>query len=185
MSTQPRPAPTVPPSGEGWTVVVNMPLFEKGRDAGKPVGWLNLNTVHRLHWSKRGPIEKLWRKAAYNALLKKRLPKGLPRARVQIEIRCDQHKKRDVAQNYWPTFKRVIDAVQPFNQYTRIGKNGKPELVIEWGVGLIPGDHKDFLDLPEPVEGPTLGRDFKVNGMPVNGQVILHITPLPAETSSP
>lgn len=170
MSAPHPSAPVVPPSGEGWTVVVNMPLWETGKDAGKPAGWLNLNTMRKMHWSKQAKLARLWRRASYNALNRARLPQ-LPRVRVQLELRCQTHRRRDTAQNYWGTFKPVIDALQPTKQVP--GK--EPEL----GVGVIPEDHKDYLDLPEPREGPTLGRGFTVKGMPVNGQVIMHIYPLP------
>lgn len=174
MSTT-RPGPTVPASGDGWTVAVDMPRFEKGRKRGQPVGWLNLNTMKKLHWREQGEIHRLWRKAAYNALSAKRLPKGLGRASVVIELRCVETRDRDVP-NYEPTFKPIKDAMQPMRRYLAKDKKGKDKLVIELGVGLIPGDHKKYLDLPEAFEGSPLGRNHKSKG-----QVILHITPLQEE----
>lgn len=176
MSTT-RPGPQVPASGEGWTVVIDMPVFEKGRKAGKPVGWLNLNTMRRLHWREHDEIIRLWRQASYKALLAKRLPKGLGRVRVQIELRCVENRIRDVP-NYEGTFKPIIDALQPTRVKLRKNRNGRTEAVTELGVGLIAGDDSRYLERTA-VEGDPLGRNHKSKG-----QVILHITPLQEEVAA-
>lgn len=167
MST--RPSPQVPASGDGWTVVIDMPLFGE---------WLNLNTIHQMHWGRRWSGQRAWRKAAYDALSRKRLPKGLGRVRVQVELRFTDRRVRDVS-NFEPTLKPIIDALQPQKVTTSTDKKGRKRTVVELGVGLIPGDDKRYLDRPEAIIGEPLGRKN-----PVKGQVILHITPLQEEVAA-
>lgn len=163
MSTT-RSGPQVPASGDGWTVIVDMPARAE---------WLNLNTVHNWNWRRRWQSEVAWRKAAHDALKRKRLPKGLDRVRVDVELRFPDRRVRD-ASNYEPTLKKIIDALQPQTvTWTTDKKTGGKKPVVHLGVGLIPGDDKRYMDRPEPTIGEPLGRNN-----PVKGQVILRITPL-------
>lgn len=164
-----RPSPHVPASGEGWTVVIDKPFG---------VEWLNLNTVHKWHWRRRWDSQRAWRKAAHGALSRKRLPKGLGRIRVEVELRFPDRITRD-ASNYQPTIKPIIDALQPQKVTWSEKKNGKKEPVVHLGVGLIPGDDKRYIDQPEPTIGEPLGRNNHLKG-----QVILRITPLQKEAAA-
>lgn len=175
----PTHGPTVPASGEGWKVVIDMPrgVGRNPNYTGGYVGWLNLNTVSKLHWRHRWPIERAWRKAAAAALKRKRLPKGLTRVRVQVELRFPDKGIRD-AENYEWTIKRCIDALQPEKiVWTVDPKTQVKKPVLHAGAGLIPGDDKRYLDRAENVIGPPLGHKA---GTP-RGQIILHITPLQEE----
>lgn len=176
MSAPQPAAPVVPPSGEGWTVVVNMPCWESGKKKGQPVGWLNMNEGRHKMTAWR--MSKAWRKAAFDALTIARLPRGLPRVRIQFELRFTTKQTARNAANYELTIKPVEDAAGPKKvKIRRDPRTGGKKPVVEWGVGLVAGDDKRYIDRPEVIIGPPLGRDHKSKG-----QVILHITPLPGGT---
>lgn len=191
--SRPAPHPTVPPSGEGWTVVIDMP-GPGPRGQGKPVGWLNLNTVSGMHWKKRWPIEVSWRAQAFRALTKHRLPKAPPptgqieqvavqRYRVEVELRFTDATVRD-ASNYQPTIKKVIDALGPYEiKMVMDRKRGVKRPVEHLGCGLIVADDRRYIEQPEPTIGPKITRRRYPDGRLItpDGQIVLRITPLQPE----
>jgi hypothetical protein len=167
------------PAQEGWTVEIQMPVFDSGRDLGNPVGWLNMNEWRRTggvraaikHWK----VSQMWRRAAYQALIRHGVPAELGRVYVEVGFRFPDRRRRDLA-NYEPTVKACIDALQPTRTYVRKGK-----LVVEPGVGVVRGDDRRYLIRgPEKDPGPPLGPTSKTKGV-----VILTIVPFPPEGAHP
>lgn len=153
----------------------------RGRSAFKPVGWLSLNDrpggrgAAIAAWR----AKTAWRTAAYNALLRRRLPTGLARIYVQVEFRFPDRLHRDPS-NFEPTVKPIIDALQTTRQYHRKKRGGGLELVVEPGIGMVLGDDPRYLVRgPELPVGEPLGR-----ANPIKGVVILHIVPLPPEENT-
>jgi hypothetical protein len=175
-----------------WQVVVDMPVFPDGKDAGKPVGWLSLNNLPKSlrDQIRKNKAAKLWRVAAYNALVKARVPQHLGRISVTIELRFTTRQTRRNAANYELTIKPVIDALGPLNVYHRRKNTGRgakntvvktatdpTEMVVELGRDVVPDDDTRYLIRPgEPLIGEPLGR-----GSRVTGQVILTIRQIPPE----
>lgn len=163
-----------------WQVVVNMPVFEEGRKAGQPVGWLGLNTLPRSVSEKiaKDKAAKLWRRAAYAAIVKARVPQRLGRISVGVELRFTETREERNAANFEPTIKPVIDALGPQRVYPSKDKNGKEYLVAELGREVVNGDDARYLLRPgEPVIGEPLGRKSRVRG-----QIVLTIRHTPAES---
>lgn len=173
--------PTSPPTTtRTWRVVVDMPVYESGRRAGEPVGWLTLNNIRggaggRIADAKVGGM---WRRAAYIALNTAKVPRGLGYIEVTLEFVFTDRGTRDVADNFQRTAKPVVDALGPTRHYwtetrpTRTNPGGK-KLVVELGRGVVPNDGPDHVVRPEPIIGPPLGRKG-----PVRGRIIMHIRQL-------
>jgi hypothetical protein len=158
-----------------WSVEIPLPI---GAD------WMNLNKPprHRGEQIRRNALKKNLRRLAFDALADAHVQQELGRVRVQVELRFVDRRTRDVS-NFEPTIKPIIDALQPTRKYRREvttkigGRTVKvPEIVTEWGWGVIAGDDRRYLDRPEPIIGEPIGR-----GTGRKGVVILHITPLVPE----
>lgn len=175
-----RRAPTAADE-DGWLrVEILMPVFDAGKRAWKPVGWLSMNNLpstatEKIWWDK---AKAAWRRAAYNAYLKAHVPVDCGRIEVRIEFRFTEERGQEPS-NYELTVKPIIDALQPLKQYRQRTKTGH-RLVIELGVGVIPrDDQRHLVRGPELPKGPPLGKKNRIKGM-----VIVHIKPLPAEVNT-
>lgn len=126
----------------------------------------------RLHWRAASPITRTWREAVYVHAKAAKLPKGLARIRVDIELRFPTGGRRDSA-NYYTGMKPTVDALA--SERRQVVKKGPRagQIVIEPGYGLIVDDTPEFLDGPFIRVGPS----GKTPGAPF-GQVILTITDL-------
>lgn len=93
--------------------------------------WLNSND--RDHWRVVDPIKKEWRRLGkeYAELMK--LPKGLLKIEIHMDIQYPTNRDYD-AGNWYPTAKPIVDG---FVDY-----------------GLIPDDNNHFLDGPYLHGGP-------------------------------
>jgi hypothetical protein len=176
-TTADRPAPAALTEQDGWTrVEIPMPVFDSGRRQWQPVGWLSLNKLPKraqdsIWWDK---AKTLWRRAAYNAYLKARVPTGLNRIEVRVQFRFAEENGQEPS-NYEPTIKPIIDALQKQKQYRQRTRSGAWRLVVELGVGVIPTDGRKHLRRgPEMPVGDLLGKDNRVPGM-----VIVYIRPIP------
>lgn len=142
--------------------------------------WLSLNKApaHRGEKIRWDGWKKRWRRAAFDAMADAELPQEMGRIRLQVELRFVDGRTRDPS-NFVPTFKPMIDALQPTRTYTRnrkhkVGSRTVPatETVTEWGWGVVEGDDPRYVEQPEPIIGEPIGRG------PRKGIVIFHITPL-------
>jgi hypothetical protein len=141
-----------------WTLAIPAPLPMKSSNS-------------REHWRAVSRYRKTWREAVYWHAAAARLPKGLSRVRIDVELRFTAVRRRD-APNYHPeVIKPCVDALGPQRQVK--GKNG---VRTEPGWGLIPDDTAEFLDLTAPRIGDPVPK-----GLHPNGLVILTITDLTGE----
>lgn len=179
------------PDAPSWTVPIDMPVWEKGKKAGKPVGWMTSNRTSEAEgkWAKMELTEarRLWRQAAFTQYM-------LPRHR-QIRLRFGTGRRvhltfqwgfvngthPDVS-NLGDTTKPIIDALQPDKTVLRKrklrGGGFKLDTVRHLGIGMIPDDNHLWVVLgaQQPLL-PYLGR-----GPGIGGRVLITITPLPAQT---
>lgn len=177
-----RSAATALAEDDGWIrVEVPMPVFEDGARQWQPVGWLSLNNLpkrarDRIRWDQ---AKALWRRAAYNALRKARVPTGLNRIEVRVQFRFAEESGQEPP-NYEPTVKPIIDALQKQKQYPQRTRRDGTRLVIELGVGVVPTDGRQHVTRgPEMPVGEPLGKHSRVQGM-----VIVYIRPIPMEETT-
>lgn len=162
--------PMTPRDGaDCWTVAIDMPVYEDGRDKGRPVGWITTNDrsaskAGGMHEAKR---RKLWRQKAYATYLLHRLPKNVGRIHITFQYAFVNNVRPDES-NLPPTTKPIIDALMPYRTEIRKGKPVKHE-----GVGMIRDDKHDVVIGAQQPLAPFLGR-----GSRVGGRVIVTITPL-------
>lgn len=161
------------PGATRWTVPIDMPVYETGKDRGRPVGWLTSNnrTVSREGGLFQARRRALWRRKAFAtymvAGLHRRTAPGGVHLQFQWQFVDGTHP--DVI-NLPDTTKPIIDALQPDGSYTRKGK--RVELP---GIGMIPND-RDWVVIGEQLPDlPFLGPNSRIGG-----RVVVFITPLPA-----
>jgi hypothetical protein len=122
----------------------------------------------REHWRAISRRRKAWRETAYWHAAAAKLPKGLARVRIDVELRFTTNRRRDAPNYYSDVIKPCVDALAPQKRV----KSAKGERV-EPGWGLIPDDTAEFLDLTAPRIGETVSRmDYPF------GLVVLTITDL-------
>lgn len=138
-----------------WTLAIPAPEPMKSANA-------------REHWRAVSRSRRKWREAAYLRAAAAKLPRGLRRVCIDVELRFTSVRRRD-APNYHPTvIKPIVDALGP--QRIVRGKNGTR---VELGWGLIPDDTAEYLDLTVPHIGDPVPR-----GSYPHGLVVLTITDL-------
>ncbi len=170
-----------------WRVEIVMPCWDTGKHRGEPVGWLSMNNLPDDRWAKIkwGKAKKLWRLAAFEAIVAARVPRHLPRIHLDVEIRTPINNIKDPA-NLELTLKPIIDALGPERIYeqkvmktVRYGRQTVTvptrRTVAEIGRGVIPGDDPRYLQRSETTFGRSLGRKN-----PIKGVVILTIRKLDA-----
>ncbi len=96
------------------------------------------------HWSLTSEARAYWRSAAAKAAGRLRMPKGLSRIRVDIELVFPVVAKRDAPNWYQEVGKRIVDGLGP----QRIVKGKNPR--IEPGHGVVPDD------TAKQVHGPNI-----------------------------
>lgn len=120
---------------------------------------------------------KVWRDEAHRLIGDARVPVGLDRIRIDINIRFPAAGRRDIS-NYHPTIaKPIVDAIGPQRVYVREGVT-----TIARGHGIIRDDTPQFLcctDCPHITFGEPVGRD---DPRWPYGLVVLTITDMSAVT---
>lgn len=101
------------------------------------------------HWRVTSPVRKTWREAMFVHLKAARLPVGLAKVRIDIELRFPTAAKHDGGNYYANVAKPLVDACGPAINTVR---GGKP--IVAVGYGLIPDDTSEFLEGPFVVAGP-------------------------------
>lgn len=104
--------------------------------------FLTANIRGGAHWIKT-KVTSAWREAAYLTALahKPTLPKGLQRVRIDVVLRFNTNRHRDLS-NYTDAAKPAVDALGP--PFVRTGKKS----AAAPGYGLIPDDGMKNLDGP-------------------------------------
>jgi hypothetical protein len=125
------------------------------------------------HWRKMSPIHKTWRETAYIHAKAAKLPVGLVKVRIGIELRFPTNGRRDAGNYYTHVVKPCVDAFGPPIDKMRAGRR-----VIAVGYGLIPDDTAEFLDGPFVTLGPKVDDPKQCP----YGQVVVTITDLSGET---
>ena len=121
-----------------------------------PARMLSTNTVK--HWRTTGPVKKAWREAMFVHAKHAKLPQGLRRVRIDIEMRFPVAARRDAPNYHQYLAKPLVDALGPGRAYTiRTGKLAGTR-VTEVGYGLIPDDTAQHLDGPHLTIGAPVGR---------------------------
>lgn len=188
------PAGKPGPATEGvWRVEVHMPVFSRGKFEGFPVGWQSLNrlpsgvrsrgrrgdpppsNLGKVEWDQ---ARKDWRLAAYLALIDAKVPRGLGRIELQIEMRFPDRAHRDTG-NFEPTLKPIIDALGGKRLYRNERKKTDYGIVYEPGREIIADDTPRHLVRTNATIGEPLGRTN-----PIKGIVVLTIRQLPAEETA-
>lgn len=122
---------------------------------------------------------KKWRDEAYRRIEDERVPTGLTRIRLDIQIRFPAAADRDET-NYHPTVgKPLTDACGP----ERRTKLGDGRVIVAKGHGIVRDDNSRYLhcsDDPHITFGIPVGRD---DPRWPHGLVILTITDLSQETT--
>lgn len=125
----------------------------------------------REHWRATARRRKQWREAAYLRAASMKLPHGLLKVRVDVELRFTTRRRRDAPNYYSDVIKPCIDAIGPQRRVRT--QNGER---IELGWGLIPDDTAEFLDLTAPRIGEPVPARLHPYGL-----VLLTITDLSQE----
>lgn len=116
----------------------------------------------REHWRAISRRRKAWRDAAYWQAAAAKLPKGLSRVRIDVELRFTTNRRRDAPNYYSDVIKPCVDALSPPRRVT-----SAKGVRVEAGWGLIPDDTAEFLDLTAPRIGPTVSKAEFPHGLVV------------------
>lgn len=143
-----------------WTLAIPAPVPMKSSNA-------------REHWRAVARDRKAWREATYWRAAAFKLPKGLRKVRVDVELRFTAVRRRDAPNYYSEVIKPCIDALGPARTV-----ESKKGVRVEPGWGVIPDDTAEFLDLT-----PARIGDPVAKGAYPHGLVVLTITDLTGVTS--
>ncbi|MFG1659034.1 hypothetical protein ACGFIY_21130 [Micromonospora chersina] len=127
--------------------------------------FLTANIRGGAHWVKT-KVTSAWREATYLTALahKPVLPKGLQRVRIDVVLRFNSNRHRDLS-NYTDAAKPAVDALGP--PFVRTGKKA----AAAPGYGLIPDDGIKNLDGPHVRFGATVPAKHRA-------ELMLYITDL-------
>lgn len=128
-------------------------------------------------WRKTSPAKKKFREAVYWAAKAAKLPHGLAKVRIDVELRFPRGGRRD-APNYHPyVLKPLVDGLGPATAIKRGGQE-----IVNLGYGLIADDTAEHLDGPFPSLGAPLPKEQRAT-MPY-GEVIITITDLSGQVGA-
>lgn len=125
-----------------------------------PSAMLSINTGKHPAVTRRAKRE--WRDLAYQIALVNRLPKGLPKVRIDVELRFPKGARRDPL-NYYPwVVKPIVDGFGPHRRYQITKGLRKGAWEVEPGWGLIPDDSPRHLEggSPNITIGEPLGKSI-------------------------
>lgn len=117
------------------------------------------------HWRKTSPARKAWRQAVYTHARAAKLPVGLRRVRIDVELRFTRGGRRDAANYHSHVAKPIVDGLGPAIDTIRGGKR-----LVAPGYGLIPDDTAEYLDGPFLRLGQTYKHGY--------GRAVITITEL-------
>jgi hypothetical protein len=102
------------------------------------------------NWRRTSPVRKVWREAVYIHARAAKLPTGLARVRIELDLRFPRGGRRDPGNYHANVAKPCVDALGPAIDTVR---GGKP--VHGDGYGLIADDTPQYLDGPFIRLGPS------------------------------
>ncbi|MFB6392586.1 hypothetical protein [Polymorphospora lycopeni] len=144
-----------------WTIAIPAPIRMKSAN-------------EREHHMVVAKDRRAWRETAYGWTALAKLPRGLRRIHVDVELRFTSAGRRDAHNYYSAVVKPCIDALTPEKRVkTKTGYR------VERGWGVIPDDTAEYLDLSAPRIGPVVPK-----GAHPYGLVVLTVTDL-TETEQP
>lgn len=126
----------------------------------------------RLHWSTSSPAVRAWREASYLYAKQAKLPKGLGRVRIDVELHFITAARRDRYNFHRYVAKPLVDGLaSPRTVNSRSGVRVEP------GYGLVPDDNPTFVD------GPfiTIGAKVDKKAYPL-GLAVVTITELAGQS---
>lgn len=130
-----------------WTIRIRAPYRMLSANGNKP-------------WRETAKARREWRDATHVLVQQAKLPRGLDRIRVGVELHFTVHRERDEP-NYHPyVAKPIVDAMAAGR---KVRDQRQPTgWRIEPGYGLIPNDTKRHLDGPHItiVDEPVSRREF-------------------------
>ena len=139
-----------------WTVEIPAPAAMKS---------VNKQEHHQV----AARYRRAWRETAWARYAAAKLPQGLSRIRVEVELRFTDGRKRDAPNYHYHVIKPIVDALQP----ERRVRNPKGGIRVERGWGVVPDDCAEFVELREPRMGPPVAKTRYPFGL-----VVLTITDL-------
>ncbi len=120
------------------------------------------------HWRVTGPAVKAWREASFVYARQARLPKGLSRVRIDVQLHFTDARERDATNLHRYVVKPIVDGLcRGRTVRTRTGVRVEP------GYGLVPDDTPRYVDGPFPTIGAKI--DKKVHPL---GLAIVTVTDL-------
>lgn len=120
-----------------WVVIIPAPEPMK-----------SANKRENVHATARS--RKAWRETAYGRIAQAKLPRGLARVRVDVELRFPTGRRRDASNFSAAVIKPCVDALTPEQRK----RNDDGSLRVERGWGVVADDSAGYVDLREPVIGP-------------------------------
>jgi hypothetical protein len=121
------------------------------------------------HWRRTSPVRKTWREAVFVHAKAAKLPVGLAKVRIDVQLRFPTNGRRDAANYHSNVIKPLVDAYGPSINTVRAGR-----AIVAPGYGLIADDTAEFLEGPFVVLGPKVA-DPKACPF---GEVLIKITEL-------
>jgi hypothetical protein len=125
---QPVAAAIVVAEPQSWTITLPA-----------PDRMMSVNTAK--HWRVTSPVKAAWRKAMFDAAGKAKLPTGLTRVRIDIELRFPTRGDRDASNYHHYVGKPLVDGLGRGRLYQVLKGKRAGTWVNEPGYELIPDDN--------------------------------------------
>lgn len=103
------------------------------------------------HWRRTAPIHKTWREAMFVHAKAAKLPVGLAKVRIDVQLRFPRAGRFDAGNYYTHVVKPCVDGIGPPIDKMRAGKR-----VVAVGYGLIADDTAEYLEGPFVTLGPKV-----------------------------
>ena len=125
-----------------------------------PAKMLSENSRH--HWRVTGPAVKAWREASFLYATQARLPKHLPKVRIDIALHFIDARPRHSYNYHRYVVKPLVDGLCKPRTV-----NGKRGMRVEPGYLLVDDDNPNFVDGPFITVGEKVSKKTHPNGLTV------------------
>jgi hypothetical protein len=115
----------------------------------------------KSHWV-TSPAVKAWREASFVYAQQARLPKGLGRVRIDVQLHFTDTRERDALNLHKYVVKPLVDGLSR----SRTVKT-KKGFRVEVGYGLVPDDNPRHVDGPYPTIGAKVDKKVHPLGLAV------------------
>jgi hypothetical protein len=109
-----------------------------------PAPMISTNT--NRSWRATSPVKKQWRDATFRYAQLWKLPTGLQKVHIRVELRFPVGGRRDPPNYYGLVAKPIVDGLASGRRYTITKGSNAGTRVIENGYGLIPDDSPTYLE---------------------------------------